>query len=60
MPYNHFFGFRKGEDDLPEIVSEEAETARFICSSFITGQVVYMIAITFTDRYISTPVEKEI
>ena len=37
MPYGRFLGYRKGEDGLPEIVPEEAETVRLIYSSFMAG-----------------------
>lgn len=59
LPYNHFLGYRKGEDGLPEIVPEEAEIVRFIYRSFIDGQTIYAIAKSLTERKISTPAGKE-
>ena len=35
LPYKQFLGYRRGEDDLPEIVPEEAEVVRKIYSLFI-------------------------
>lgn len=59
LPYNHFLGYRKGEDGLPEIVPEEAEIVRFIYRSFIDGQTIYAIAKSLTERKIPTPAGKE-
>lgn len=38
LPYKQFLGYRRGEDDLPEIVPEEAEIVRKIYSLFIQGK----------------------
>ncbi len=59
LPYNHFLGYRKGEDGLPEIVEKEAEVVRFIYRSFIGGQTSYAIAKSLTAQHIPTPGGKE-
>ena len=59
LPYNHFLGYRKGEDGLPEIIPEEAEIVRFIYRSFIDGQTIYAIAKSLTEQKIPTPAGKE-
>ncbi len=59
LPYNHFLGYRKGEDGLPEIVPKEAEIVHFIYRSFIDGQTIYAIAKSLTERKIPTPAGKE-
>lgn len=43
MPYKRFLGYRKGEDDAPEIVPEEAETVRRIYRLFLEGKTPYTI-----------------
>lgn len=44
IPYGRFLGYRKGEDGLPEIVPEEAETVRLIYRSFMEGLTPNKIA----------------
>ena len=55
MPYGRFLGYRKGEDGLPEIVPEEAETVGLIYSSFISGMTPAKIAKMLVDMGIPTP-----
>lgn len=55
MPYSSFLGYRKGVDGLPEIVPEEAETAREIYRLFIQGKSVNWIATHLTEKGIPTP-----
>ena len=50
LPYAHFLGYRKGENGLPEIVPEEAETVRYIYQRFIDGLTPYKIANELTAR----------
>ncbi|MDE5937369.1 MAG: recombinase family protein, partial [Ruminococcus sp.] len=59
LPYSSFLGYKKGEDGLPEIVPEEAETIRFIYKSYMEGQTTYTIAKALTERKIPTPTGKE-
>ena len=58
LPYKHFLGYKRGEDDLPEIVPEEAEIVRLIYRSFINGMTPYRIAKILTDKGIPTPAGK--
>lgn len=44
IPYGRFLGYRKGEDELPEIVPEEAEVVRLIYRSFMEGLTPNKIA----------------
>lgn len=60
LPYSRFLGYRKGEDGLPEIVSEEAEIVRFIYRSFMHGSTPHHIAETLTFQNIPTPGGKEV
>ncbi len=55
LPYKHFLGFRKGADDLPEIVPEEAEIVRKIYRLFISGKTTCAIAKALTEEGIPTP-----
>ena len=59
IPYEHFLGYRKGADGLPEIVPEEAELVRRIYRMFIEGMAVSRIARTLTDEGIPTPGGKQ-
>ena len=55
LPYSSFLGYRKGPDDLPAIVPEEAETVREIYRLFIQGKTVNWIANHLTGKGIPTP-----
>lgn len=44
LPYKQFLGYRKGADDLPEIVPEEAALVRRIYSMFMHGKTTCTIA----------------
>lgn len=59
LPYKQFLGYRRGEDDLPEIVPEEAEIVRKIYSLFIQGKTTHGIAKQLTEENIPTPAGKE-
>ena len=53
--YKNFLGYRKGEDDKPEIVPEEAETVRFIYESFLAGDSIGGIKAKLEERGILSP-----
>ncbi|MFR7894163.1 MAG: recombinase family protein [Dysosmobacter sp.] len=55
LPYSHFLGYRKGDNGLPEIVPEEAETVRWIYSLFLSGKTTGSIASLLTREGIPTP-----
>ena len=57
--YSHFLGYRKGENGLPEIVPEEAETVRWIYSLFLSGKTTCSIASLLTREGIPTPAGKK-
>ena len=59
LPYSHFLGYRKGENGLPEIVPEEAETVRWIYSLFLSGKTTCSIASLLTREGIPTPAGKK-
>lgn len=59
MPYGIFLGYRKGEDGLPEIVPEEAETVRRIYRLFLEGKTPVGIAKILTDDGVPTPGGKD-
>lgn len=59
LPYKHFLGYRKGADDLPEIVPEEAEIVRMIYRLFMEGKTPGGIARHLTKLGIPTPGGKE-
>ena len=59
LPYKQFLGYRKGKDDLPEIVPEEAEIVRLIYKRFIEGYSPISIAKYLTEQNIPTPSGKE-
>ena len=60
LPYSHFLGYRKGTDDVPEIVPEEAEIIRMIYRSFMLGKTPNRIAEDLTFMKIPTPSGKEV
>lgn len=60
LPYKRFLGYRKGPDDLPEIVPEEAETVRMIYRMFMDGKSASHIAKHLTAGHIPTPGGKEV
>ena len=59
LPYSHFLGYRKGDNGLPEIVPEEAETVRWIYSLFLSGKTTGSIAGLLTREGIPTPAGKK-
>lgn len=60
MPYKHFLGYKKGEDELPEIVPEEAEIVRLIYTLYLEGKTAYSIAEYLTELSIPTPAGKTV
>jgi DNA invertase Pin-like site-specific DNA recombinase len=58
MPYSVFLGYEKGEDGLPKIVPEQAETVRLIYSLYMEGKTAYAIANILTGKGIPTPAGK--
>ena len=60
LPYGHFLGYKKGEDDLPEIVEKEAEIVRLIYRLFLEGQTPSGIAKYLTKEKIPSPSGKEL
>lgn len=55
LPYKHFLGYRKGENDLPEIVENEAEIVREIYRLFMIGKTPSHIAKMLTEMQVPTP-----
>lgn len=55
LPYKHFLGYKKGKDNRPEIVEEEAEIVRKIYSLFLEGKTIRNIAQCLTEQGIPTP-----
>ena len=58
ISYGSFLGYRRGPDDRPEIVPEEAEIVRRIYSSFLAGRSRQQIADALTAEGIPTPMGK--
>lgn len=59
IPWSSTLGYRKGEDGLPEIVPEEAETVRTIYRMFMEGKSYAVIAKHLTAQGIPTPMGKQ-
>lgn len=55
MPYKQFLGYRKGSDDLPEIIPEEADIVRRIYKEYLHGMSINAIAKGLTADGIPTP-----
>ena len=55
LPYGRFLGYRKGPDNLPEIVPEEAEVVRLIYGMFMAGKTPAAIAKILTADGVLTP-----
>ena len=60
LPYKQFLGYRKGNDGLPEIVPEEAETVRIIYRMFRDGKAPSYIARHLTAQGVPTPAGKTV
>jgi len=59
LPYGQFLGYEKGEDNLPEIVEEEAQIVRRIYRLFLEGKTPSGIAKILTDEKVPSPSNKE-
>ena len=59
LPYAQFLGYEKGEDGLPRIVPEEAETVRLIYRLFMEGKTSSAIAKRLTRQGVPTPAGKD-
>ncbi len=60
LPYKAFLGYKKGENGLPEIVPEQAETVKLIYKMFMSGKTVHYIAKYLTDHGIPTPKSRSV
>ena len=58
MPYKHFLGYRKGENDQPEIVPEEAEVVWRIYRMFLEGKTPTGIKKVLEAEGVPTPAKK--
>jgi len=58
LPYKQFLGYEKGEDGLPKIVEEQAETVRLIYKLFLEGYTTSGIADLLSDESIPSPAGK--
>jgi hypothetical protein len=58
LPYAHFTGYDKGEDGLPQVNEQEAETVRLIFRMFLEGDTPHGIAKHLTIQGIRTPCGK--
>jgi hypothetical protein len=59
LPYKHFLGYEKGENDLPKIVEEEAKIVRQIYGLFLEGKTIRNITQYLTAQGIPTPSGKK-
>ena len=60
LPYKHFLGYEKGENDLPKIVEKEAVVVRLIYKLFLEGKTASWIAKNLTTNKMPTPSGKEV
>ena len=60
MAYSQFLGYERGEDGVPQVVPEEAETVRQIFKMFMEGKTFSSIARYLTDGGIPTPAGKKV
>lgn len=59
IPYKHFLGYEKGDDDLPRIVESEAKIVRLIYRLFMEGMTTSAIAKHLKAKGILSPGGKE-
>ena len=59
LPYAHFLGYEKGEDDIPRIIESEAKIVRVIYRRFMEGQTPSSIAKHLGDQGIPSPAGKK-
>lgn len=55
LPYGRFLGYRKGANDLPEIIPEEADIVRLIYKSFMEGMTPWKITKMLMIKNIPAP-----
>ena len=60
MPYQNFLGYKKGRDERPEIVPEEAAIVKRIFQEFLLGMSFSGIARGLTEDNIKTPAGKDL
>ena len=60
LPYKHFLGYEKGDNDLPKIVEKEAVIVRLIYKLFLEGKTPTGIAKHLTINKILSPAGKEV
>lgn len=58
LPYKQFLGYKRGEDELPEIIPEEAETVKFIYRLFLEGKTAHGISKILMEQNIPSPAGK--
>ena len=56
--YKTFLGYRRGADNLPEIVPEEADTVRLIYQRFLAGDSIGVIGKTLERKGLLSPTGK--
>ena len=54
IQYKKLLGYKKGENDLPEIIPEEAEIVKEIFRSYLDGMSLRQIADSLNDRAVKT------
>jgi site-specific DNA recombinase len=59
LPYKQFLGYKRGEDGIPKIVPEEAETVRLIFRLFMEGKTFSAVAKYLGDQGIPSPAGKK-
>lgn len=55
LPYKHFLGYKKGKNNIPEIVEEEAVVVRGIYKMYLQGKTLGYIADFLTEQGTATP-----
>ncbi len=59
MNFSHIYGYKLDEDDVPQIVPEEAAVVRRIFDWYLAGASVIQIVNRLSEEQISTPTSKE-
>lgn len=59
LPYKHFLGYKKGTDNLPEIIPTEAQSVRWIYYLYLIGTAPSTISKMLTQAGIPSPGNKE-
>ena len=58
LPYSSFLGYKKGSDNLPEVVPDEAQVVRWIYFLYLIGTAPTTIAKMLTEAGMPTPAKK--